>query len=126
MKADGEETEFIRAQEVTGNFFAVLGVPAALGRTFATEDDQVGNQRVAVISDSFWQRRFGADPAVVGKTITLEDMPLTIVGVTPPMDAALEMHGCMRWTASIGARVMPLASSVLVTGIADTGRRRHG
>jgi predicted permease len=85
MKADGAETEFIRAQEVTGNFFSVLGVPAALGRMLTTEDDQIGDaQRVAVISHSFWQRRFGADPAVVGKTITFEDRPLTIVGVTPP------------------------------------------
>jgi len=85
MNAGGAETEFIRAQGATGDFFATLGVPAALGRTFTTEDDQVGaQQRVAVISHSFWQRRFGADPAVVGKTITFEDAPLTIVGVTPP------------------------------------------
>ncbi|HEV2665980.1 MAG TPA: ABC transporter permease, partial [Blastocatellia bacterium] len=85
MQADGLETEFIRAQGATGAFFATLGAPAALGRTFTTEDDQAGaQQRVAVISHSFWQRRFGADPAVVGKTITFEDAPLTIVGVTPP------------------------------------------
>jgi len=84
MKAGRTETEFIRAQAVSGNFFAVLGVPPLLGRTFTTEDDQVGRPQVAVISHSFWQRRFGADPAVVGKTITFEDAPLTIVGVTPP------------------------------------------
>ena len=85
LNAGGKETELIRAQEVTGDFFSVLGVPAALGRTFTTEDDQVEHpQPVAVISHSFWQRRFGADPAVVGKTIMFEDTPLTIVGITPP------------------------------------------
>src|SRR5256886_7186932 len=52
------DTEFIRAEEVTGNFFAVLGVQATLGRTFTAEDDRVGNpQAVAVISHHFWQRR---------------------------------------------------------------------
>jgi predicted permease len=95
MSADGKEGEFIRAQEVTGNFFAALGAPALLGRTLTTEDDQVSllyadgqwtpsSQAVAVISHSFWQRRFGADPAVVGKTITIENRPVTIVGVTAP------------------------------------------
>ncbi len=81
----GAETEFIRSQEVTGNFFSTLGVSASVGRTLTQADDQAGNAKpVAVISHSFWQRRFGADPAVVGKTITFEDVPLTIVGVAPP------------------------------------------
>ena len=84
MNASGREGEFIRAQEVSGNFFAVLGVPAALGRTLTPEDDRVGQPSVAVISYNFWQRRFGADPAVIGKTITYDEMPTTIVGVAPP------------------------------------------
>jgi putative ABC transport system permease protein len=84
IAAGGTETEFIRAQEITGNFFSVLGVSAALGRTLTPADDQAGQpQPVAVISQSFWQRRFGADPAVVGKTILFDDVPLTIVGVAP-------------------------------------------
>jgi hypothetical protein len=81
IRADGSETEFIRSQAVTGNLFSVLGVSASLGRTLLPEDDQISSQeRVAVISYSFFQRRFGADPGVVGKTITLEDKALTIVG----------------------------------------------
>src|SRR6266571_3705431 len=73
------------AQAASGNFFSVLGVPATLGRTFIAADDRVGNaQAVAVISHSFWQRRFGADPAIAGKAITFDDVPFTIVGVTPP------------------------------------------
>lgn len=85
MNAGGTESEFIRAQEVTGNFFSALGVPAVLGRTLTIEDDRADNpQPVAVISHSFWQRRFGAEPAVIGKTITYDDARVTIVGVTPP------------------------------------------
>lgn len=81
----GTETELIRAQEVTGNFFSVLGVSSVAGRTLTQVDDQAGNpQHVAVISYSFWQRRFGADPGVVGKTIKFDETPLTIVGVAQP------------------------------------------
>src|SRR6266542_3702308 len=79
------EVEFVRAQAVSGNFFSVLGVPALLGRTITDTDDRPGNpQAVAVISHSFWQRRFGGDASVVGKAITFEGKPFTIVGVAPP------------------------------------------
>ena len=79
------ETEFVRAQPVSGNFFSVLAVPALLGRTITAEADRLGNpQAVAVISHSFWQRRFGGDVTVVGKVVTFDDVPFTIVGVTPP------------------------------------------
>src|SRR5262249_53769043 len=79
MQAGGAETEFIRAQGVTGAFFSALDVQTAIGRPLTIEDDQAGNQqRVAVLSHSFWRRRFGADPAVVGKTIIFEDAPMTI------------------------------------------------
>jgi hypothetical protein len=71
-------------QPVSGNFFSILGVQAVLGRTLTPNDDRPGEpQPVAVISYDFWRRRFGCDPAVVGRTITLEDIPLTIVGVAP-------------------------------------------
>jgi predicted permease len=79
------EAEFVRAQGVSGNFFSVLGVSAMVGRTLTTEDDRAGApQSVAVISYSFWQRRFGGDSSVVGKTVTFNDVRFTIVGVTPP------------------------------------------
>ena len=82
---DNASIEFVRAQAVSGNFFSVLGVPAMLGRTFADADDRPGNpQAVAVISHGYWQRRFGGDGSVVGKAITFDDVPFTIVGITPP------------------------------------------
>ncbi|HKX31929.1 MAG TPA: ABC transporter permease, partial [Blastocatellia bacterium] len=86
LKIGGTQAQSIRTQEVTGNFFPVLGVPARLGRMFTTDDDQADHpQPVAVISHSFWQRRFNSDPAVIGKKILIEEnIQLTIVGVTPP------------------------------------------
>ena len=78
------EAERIPTQAVSGNFFSVLGASAVLGRTLTPNDDRPGDpQPVAVISYDFWCRRFGRDPTVIDKTITLDGTPLTIVGVTP-------------------------------------------
>jgi predicted permease len=83
--ANSAATESVWAQAVSENFFSVLGVPAAAGRTFTLNDDRVGNaQAVAVISYSYWQRRFDLDPTIIGKRIILDEVPFTIVGVTPP------------------------------------------
>jgi len=82
---NGAEIEFVRAQAVSGNFFSVLGVQAMLGRAITDADDQPGNPRaVAVISHSFWERRFGGDTSVIGKVVAFDDVPFTIIGVTPP------------------------------------------
>ncbi len=76
--ATGEtEAERLRGEVVTTNYFDVLGVKAQLGRTLQPSDDQS-----VVINDSLWQRRFNADPAVVGQTLKLNGKPYTIVGVT--------------------------------------------
>ncbi len=71
-------------QLVSGSYFSVLGVQAMAGRTFTSEEDRVpGGDPVAVISYRYWKRQFGLDPAAVGKSITLNGLPFTIVGVTP-------------------------------------------
>src|SRR5215475_9057536 len=83
--AVNRQPEIARAQRVTGGFFAVLGVNALLGRTITEEDDKVpGAHPVVVISHQYWRRRFASDPAIVGKTISLNGHPFTIIGVTPP------------------------------------------
>ena len=70
---------------VTGNYFRVLGVNAALGRVLAPEDDQEGDPRaVAVISYHYWVQNLGRDPSVVGKTLEIDRLPYTVVGVAPP------------------------------------------
>jgi predicted permease len=79
---DGQ-AEVVRAQAVSGGYFAGLGVPALLGRMISQTDDDPAAYPVVVISHRYWQQRFGADPAVVGKQIKLNQNAFTIVGVTP-------------------------------------------
>jgi predicted permease len=75
--------ESVQAEKVSGNFFSALGVEAELGRTLTDADDRDGAPPVAVISYGLWQRRFGLDPKVLGKSIILDDVPFMIVGVAP-------------------------------------------
>src|SRR5436190_2794780 len=80
----GDQTTRVSAELVSGNFFDVLGVHPIAGRLLAQDDDRVpGAHPVAVISYGFWQRRFGSDPSIVGKTILANEHPLTVLGVTP-------------------------------------------
>ncbi|MGH9856032.1 MAG: ABC transporter permease, partial [Blastocatellia bacterium] len=69
---------------VSTNFFDTLGVGAALGRTFQPGEDQPGRNQVVVLKHSFWARRFGGDPGIVGKTLTLNAKTFTVIGVAPP------------------------------------------
>jgi predicted permease len=79
------ERESVEPRLVSGNYFEVLGVRAAIGRTLnATDDSAPGGSPVAVISHDFWERRFDLDPGVLGRTILVDRTPVTIVGVTPP------------------------------------------
>jgi len=80
---DGQ-AEMAGGQVVSGNYFAALGVPPLLGRMMTETDDDASAAPVAVLSHRYWQERFGADPAVVGKQINLNQTTFTIVGVTPP------------------------------------------
>jgi predicted permease len=68
----------------SGNYYRALGIRARLGRTILPDDDKPAAPPVAVISSKFWNTRFGADPGVVGKTISVNNVPLTIVGVIEP------------------------------------------
>jgi predicted permease len=73
------------ARFVTGNFFAVLGVPAYAGRTFtAAEDETQGQDPVAVLTYEYWQRRFSGSFAAIGSIMRVNDVAVTIIGVTPP------------------------------------------
>jgi predicted permease len=72
---------FVQGEMVSGDFFETLGVGPSLGRTLNPSDDTPGAPPVAVLSYGFWQSTFGADPAVVGRTVWLNDVPVTIAGV---------------------------------------------
>jgi len=79
----GSEAERVRGALVSGNYFAVLGVKASHGRTLLPADEAVSAANpVAVISHNLWQRRFGADPEIIGRMIRLNGNPFTVVGVT--------------------------------------------
>lgn len=78
------EAESVRAQMVSGNYFSVLGAQAALGRVFTVGDEHANQtQAVLVLSHAYWQRRFGGDASVIGRTVQMENVPFTIVGVMP-------------------------------------------
>jgi putative ABC transport system permease protein len=68
---------------VTGDFFEALGTPAAIGRALRPSDDREGGERVAVVTHGLWLRRWGADPGLVGRAVTVSGLPYTIVGVMP-------------------------------------------
>ena len=78
------EPERLEGRRVSANLFELLGVSARLGRTFVPEDDKPGTH-VVVLSHSLWQRRFGSDPGVIGRALTLDGESYTVVGVMPPL-----------------------------------------
>jgi putative ABC transport system permease protein len=78
------EPELLNGALVSASVFRVLGVSPQLGRGFLDEEDPEGHNQVAVISDALWKRRFSADPAIVGRKITLNGRPHVVVGVLPP------------------------------------------
>lgn len=78
------ETEVYDGAFVTANFFEVVGVEAQLGRTFLPEEAIQGADNVMVLNDAFWRNRFGADPAIIGRKLTIRGQDLEIVGVMPP------------------------------------------
>src|SRR5262249_39035693 len=69
---------------LSANLFQMLGVQAAVGRTLLPADDAPGQEKVVVLGDGLWRTRFGADPGLVGRTLTLNGAPYTVVGVLPP------------------------------------------
>ena len=78
-----DEPERVVGYRVSASIFQVLRVEAALGRTFLPDEDQPGQDNVVILNHSLWQRRFGADPSVIGKTLTLNGRSYTVVGITP-------------------------------------------
>jgi putative ABC transport system permease protein len=82
LTGDGEP-ERLDGQLVTANVFSILGVSAALGRTFSPEEDQPGQEHVVVLSDALWQRRFNRDPSIINRAITLNGESFIVIGVMP-------------------------------------------
>jgi len=80
----GAEPERIFGARVSADLFSLLGVAPALGRTFLLEEDQIGGPRAVILSHGLWQRHFGSDTTLIGKSLTLDGESFTVVGVMPP------------------------------------------
>ncbi len=88
----GDESVVIRGARVSPHYFEIFGTKAALGRTLFPDEDQPGHDRVVLLSHALWERRFGADPSLLGRNIFLNGEAHTVIGVLPqggPFDRAL-------------------------------------
>jgi len=82
--AGDSSPERVDGTAVSPGLFELLGIAPVLGRTFSPQEDQLGQNRVVLLGYAFWHRRFNADPAIVGKSITLDGSNFTVIGVMPP------------------------------------------
>ena len=100
------EAERLPAVRVSWNYFDMLGVRPALGRTFTADDDRPDHWRVLILSDGLWRRRFAADPGIIGRTIVMNDREYRVAGVLPPgfepLDAARFYNARAEMWAPIG------------------------
>jgi putative ABC transport system permease protein len=91
------QPEQIQGVRVSASYFDIFGVQAALGRTFATDEDQLGKSQVVVLSHRLWENRFGADPSIIGRTLTLSGKPCTVIGVMP-VNTPFDRSWVQLWT----------------------------
>jgi putative ABC transport system permease protein len=110
----GTAPERIPGLRVTADYFRVLGVEPLLGRTFAPGDDEAGHDRVVILSEGLWRREFGANDAVVGRTVRINGGPCTVIGVMPS-SFHLETFGEQLWA--------PLVFTAEQLGEAGRGKR---
>jgi predicted permease len=110
----GEASERVRVQQVSGSYYSTLGLEKFVGRTLGAADDLPGAAAAAVLSYAYWQRRFALDPSVLGKTVYLENTPLTIVGVTPPRFHGLDRLSPPDITCALNAVPLPDGTSYYV------------
>ena len=119
--SDGAVTDRVRCELVSGNYFDDLGVGAAVGRILSVEDDRTpGGHPVLLLSYTFWQRRFAGAPNVVGRTVSVNGTPFTVVGVT--------RRGFFGTRPGSGPDVwvpLMMVEPVTAGGIAPLGRTQH-
>jgi putative ABC transport system permease protein len=93
----GERPETLHGADVSGTFFETMGLPPVVGRFISAADDRPEAERVIVLSSDLWHRRFAADSRIVGRAITLDGNPYTVIGVAPPEITI--PRGAQLWTA---------------------------
>jgi putative ABC transport system permease protein len=80
---DADTSDYVNGALVTGSFFDVLGTRPVIGRALSAADDEPGSERVIVISEGLWRRRYGASPSMIGRRVTIDELTFTIAGVMP-------------------------------------------
>ena len=121
------ESQFAEGMFAGGNCFSLLGVGGALGRTITeTDDEPSASAFVAVLSYGFWQRRFGADPGVIGQSIDLDGRAFTVAGVAPPGFIGLEPGAPADIIVPLTSFHSPLLSNPEVYWLRLLGRRKAG
>ncbi|MBA3442607.1 MAG: ABC transporter permease [Pyrinomonadaceae bacterium] len=110
-----DQPERLRSVIASASFFNVLGVKPKLGRTFNTEEDQPGNDQVVVLSHSLWQRRFGSDPNVIGKSMSLSGGNFVVIGV---------MHPDFNFPAEDAELWVPLSAPIVDTRFPQVMQKR--
>jgi len=119
LGAPGQQPERTWIEFVSGNYFSMLGVPPSLGRVFGREEgERPGTEPVAVLSHAYWQRKFGGDPALIGRTIVLNGQAVAVIGVMP------ESFSGAQWAVGTSAWVPAVAMSRLTEGGAETLENR--
>jgi predicted permease len=118
----------------TDNFFSVLGITPQYGRFFSAGEDRAGAS-VAVISDGYWRNRFGADPSIIGRAVTVNQIPFTVIGITPREflgisvgrcpDIWMPLHALDRLKPDSQRWTEPLSSWMLIAGRLRPGVSRQ-
>ncbi|HKG92444.1 MAG TPA: ABC transporter permease [Gemmatimonadaceae bacterium] len=102
LAENGEAAEQVRGAGASAGLFEVLGVKPRIGRTFSAAEDRPGAEKVVVLSDALWRRKYGASPSVLGRQITLSGDRYTVIGVMPPGFAfprGAELPGALQFPA---------------------------
>jgi putative ABC transport system permease protein len=126
---DTHNPERLDAVEATGDFFHTLGVSPEIGRFFQRANETPGDDHVVVLSDAVWRRRFGADPQIVGRVLTLNAVPYTVIGIAPrgfAFPRGSEMPSDFQFAAAPAAWIPLQPPQSGITDLAIVGRLREG
>ncbi|HLZ51862.1 MAG TPA: ABC transporter permease [Candidatus Acidoferrum sp.] len=120
------EPEVLHAAQVSSSFFALLGAQPLLGRAFVRSEDKAGTNSVVILSYSLWRNRFGGDPEVIGRALTLSGAPFTVVGVLPAEFEYFPQHVDLYTAIGLSAADPRWAKREQHPGIVVLARLRNG
>jgi putative ABC transport system permease protein len=121
-----DRPERLSGWNVSQDFFTTLGVKPFLGRDFLPEEDQPGGQPAVVVTYGFWQRRFGGDPGLVGRSLTLNDRSYTVIGILPASFKFASVSGAADIYASLGLNADQMKNRGSHPGTYVVARRKAG